>query len=376
MLLYKKKTPFKVILGNDVNEYKTKNIQKDTNEYETIKDLIMDTIDSRTMRFICNPVINVDPYIFFCLRSIITVKVERILKRPVTVKFFRISLDSEDIYLVIYTPVEIKLDIKNEKIIDETIENILNKIIKGFNYCLLFRYDIELDIDGIHIPQRWLSDAIYFSSKRVLERHWSSFKNYYNSHSSNRYFFSKEGDVYVKLDSQKERGEYNELDFITEYDNLQREILSTIKRWFRKGTVFLDPEEHKEFIQKWKLKPLETKEYKKILDTENEHSISLENVKKLEESQESQRVKKYKKIFQATWFDMRPFSEKENMTTFLLNRMNKNYLFIKDLEFESPLFKTEIIKKQNKKGTLVFIDNIDEMWSLLGHLRHVMKRNI
>jgi hypothetical protein len=313
---------------------------------------------NKNLRVDCTPNSEITPYEIFCLRSILITKLERALGIPITVKFLRIFVDSQDIYIKVLTP-----ERKNKLVIQQTtdktkafkiMKDIVNSVILGpRDFCILFRHDINLEIDEfnskpIHVPQHWLTDMLSFIVKDVLKGYDYKLCN---------------GDIYIRLDESKFQN--TRIDYLTEYENLQSLLLKHIRRLFRKGTLKLSKDQT-DFARKWFLKKVCE------LDTGDE-------------------------IYQAQWFDKRFFNEisGENMTKFLLNRLKKDYIFIPDIEFSSTQYKTEIIdpaikeeldefesnkkyeqkKKTRKvqKGTKVYIDNLEDLWHLYGHLRHVEK---
>jgi hypothetical protein len=307
---------------------------------------------NKNLRVDCIPNPDITPYEIFCLRSILITKLERALGIPITVKFLRIFSDSQDIYVRVFTPEKTNREFDQKKL--KIMQEIISSVVLGpRDFCVLFRHDVDLEIDEnskpIHVPHRWLSDMLSFIIKDLLRGYDYKIKDL---------------DIYVRLND--ENFEKTQVDYLTEYDNLQRAFLSRIKRLFRKGTLKLSKDQT-EFAQKWLLK--------KVCDLETGDAI-----------------------YEAQWFDKRFFNEEsgENMTKFLLNRLVKDYVFIPDIEFSSTQYRTEIcnycpyqrtlnptnyvtkktkqyIKKVKGRGTKVFIDNLEDLWYLYGHLRHIEK---
>lgn len=275
---------------------------------ETARETAPDTID-----LICTPESNTTPYVLFCISSTLSVYIDRVINSPVSIIFSRRYADSETLYLQVLSPKEITLNTKTSKIIDEMADSILSEVSET-PYCLLFRSDLKLEIDGILVPESWLRDILSFILNSFLSKGRKL-----------DYRFNASKDLLIRL---------NTLDFLTEYDNIQREFMFYIKRYFRRGTLFRVPHD---FDSKWLMKKLNNTE-----------------------------------CYIAQWYDKRIFNKDsgENMTIFLLNRLKKDYFFVETLKIQSPYFRTEIVDN----GTKVYISNLRELWSFLGHLRHVWKR--
>lgn len=317
--------------------------------------LLSSSNKNKNLKVDCLPSFDISPYEIFCLRSILITELERVMGIPITVKFLRIFPDSQDIYIRVLTPEKTNKGLDSRGLGHKTLkilQQLINSIISGpRDFCILFRYDMGLEIDFIHVPYRWLQDMIPLVAKNLLKGYDYKLKG---------------GDIYIRLDDTK--FQETQIDYLMEYDNLQRLLLSYIKKLFRKGTLKFSKDQ-KDFAQKWAQKWL------------------LRKVCELETGDE---------IYEAQWFDKRFFNEEsgENMTKFLLNRLKKDYVFIPDIKFSSTQYRTEICsiaddintkpdkmeisplkKTETRKriGTKVYIDNLEDLWYLYGHLRHIEK---
>jgi hypothetical protein len=268
-----------------------------------------------TEKLICARESNTVPYVLFCISSILSVYIDRVIESPVSITFSRRYADSDALYLQVISPKDIVLQAKTLKIVRETVDNVLSDIEKTNKpYCMLFRSDLKVEIDEISVPVSWLRDMLRFIYNKIFSKRQDF-----------EYRLNDYGDLFVYLDK---------VDFLTEYDNIQREIMFHMKRYFRKGTLFNIPEG---FDEKWMLK-------------------------------------KYSGCYIAQWYDKRVFNEDsgENMTMFLIKRLKKDYFFLENIKLQSPYFKTEIVKN----GTKVYVSDLKELWSFLGHIRHVWKNEI
>lgn len=265
----------------------------------------------------CNPETDVKPYTLFCIRTRLIREIEKSTGQNIDVSFITKYTDGHG---------EIYARIHHQRPINQTdLQGILNSLLKFPETCLLFHPDVDIYVDGYHVPHSWIQEVI----KPLLKHMRFSLKHPYvqfrevlediEDPSENRPIVNDIGEVYMNL---PEDGDYTDL-----YERYQYDILLKLEDLFRRGTLVDAPPD---IIENWKLT-------------------------------------KYGPFYCADWEDLRIAPQK---TLFLLEKRRgvRGVLFPGKFKLTS----WEVIHKreENKDYTLVLVDNLEDAWIVAGILRY------